>query len=343
MAADSLIGGASVGLNETTRDILNAVLNDTQGSSIQQTIVGGAKVAQGLGANNETQGALVESTAPVVGTLNNGNFVVNVNLPANVGLAFEGLNQLVNGTAISNYLDGLIAQALPQTFIDANPTALEFRNSLERAVDTVLQGTGANANNVVRVVTVTDSTANNSAPKDIQITGATRSGNSEVVALNMTNVKPNNTVVLENIDNTVVVGQGAVRVSGNTSATVVGDSNNQVITGGGGSDTLVGGGGFDTLAGGAGADTFGFNSTGHYTLSDFSGAGNDRLTFTIPGITNLQQLATFVTSVDTQSQSGTTTYNFGPTASITLVGVGISDLTADMITFTVPGTFNPGN
>lgn len=337
MAADSLIGGASGTLSETTKGILDSVLNDTHGP-VQTTNVGGATVVQGLGANNETQGALVESNAPVTGTLTNGNFVANVNLPANVGLAFEGLNQLVNGTSVSNYLGGLIDQALPQNFVNTNPVALEFRNSLDRAVETVLQGTGAS--NVVRVVTVTDSSVNNSAPQNVQITGTTGSaGSSEVVALNMTNVHPQNTVVLENIDRTVIVGQGSVRVSGNTSSTLVGDNSNQNFTGGGGGDTLVGGGGFDTLTGGQGSDLFGFNSSGHYTISDFnSGTGGDSLVFKIPGITSLQQLAPFVTNVVVAG--GNTTYTFTEGSTITLVGVTPEQLSLDLISF---NALNPGN
>lgn len=329
MAADSLIGGTSITntLSVTTKNILNSALNDTQQSTIQTTAIGSATVVQGLGANNEAQGVLVESASPVVGTLSNGDFVVNVNLPANVGLTFEGLNSVVSKGAVSAYLNSLIDVALPAATTDSSNGAA-LRTSLVNAVDTALAHAGAN--NVVRLVNVTDSTPSGSAPADLLITAAAGSNN-EVVALNMSGIKTGNTVVLGDIGSAVIVGAGTVRVSGSTSAIVVGDNSDQVIIAGTGSDTLVGGGGFDTMVGGSGANTFGFNSAGQYTIQ---GAGSgDTLGFSIPGITNINQLAALVSDVTVVNNN--TTYTFVGGSTITLVGITPDQITAGLIHFTI--------
>jgi Ca2+-binding RTX toxin-like protein len=139
------------------------------------------------------------------------------------------------------------------------------------------------------------------------------------------------TVVLKGVEQALVANAGTIKVEGNAPIRLVGDLAAQDITGGGGNDTLVGGGGNDTLTGGLGNDVFGFSALGHVTLKDFDVA-HDSVAFASTGITNIQQLAALVTSVD-NAPAGVT-FNFGHDASITLVGVSASQITSDLIKFT---------
>jgi Ca2+-binding RTX toxin-like protein len=136
------------------------------------------------------------------------------------------------------------------------------------------------------------------------------------------------TLALAGMEKILVLGAGTVKIDGGQPGMIVGDRFNQVIIGGGGSDTLVGGGGNDTLTGGSSPDVFGFNALGHYTITDFI-TGYDKLAFEIPGVTSKAALQGFLTSVT--NTGGDTKFNFGTTASITLVGVNASGLFDDML------------
>ena len=129
----------------------------------------------------------------------------------------------------------------------------------------------------------------------------------------------NTTLVLTGMQKALVTGSGTVRLGdGAEGSLLVGDSTNQVLISGTGSDTLVGGGGTDTLVGGAGADVFGFNSLGHYTITDFV-AGVDKAYFEFGGINSIDDIRAYLTGVT--EVDGNTTFHFGPNASITLIGV----------------------
>jgi Ca2+-binding RTX toxin-like protein len=324
-ASDSLIGGTSTdsaqGLSQTTIDILNNVLADTQESSVQKTTVGGAAVVTGLGADNTPQGVLVESNATVTGTFVVGTSNSAVDLPAHVGLTSEGLATVVTPQEANTYLLGLIAQALPSD--STNSAVIAERASLTTAVNQLLKA-NLNTTSAVNVVNVTDSTT--TTGNDIHITS---NNTSDILAINMTAVHNGNTLVLGNVSSAVIIGSGAVQVSGTTSAIVIGDSGNQLITGGTGSDTLVGGGGSDTLVGGTGNDTYGFNAAGQYTVK--SAGASDSLQFNIPNITNIDQLAALVTNVVVQNNN--TTYSFVGGSTITLVGITPDQVTANLIHF----------
>ena len=145
-------------------------------------------------------------------------------------------------------------------------------------------------------------------------------------------VKVSQQLILQDLEKVVLVNKADVVVTGTKAALVVGDNADQKITGGQGADTLVGGGGSDTLVGGAGNDTFGFVSGGSFVIGDFNPA-NDKLAFSVPGISNFNQLASLVTGVENTSSG--VTYTFGNAGSISLVGINSTDVTADLITFTL--------
>jgi hypothetical protein len=333
MAADSLIGGntgITDTLNQSTKDMLTGFLTDVPNGVT--TRVGGATVVQGQGSADTTThaGVLVESNAGVVGTLGTGTgiFDASINLPANVGLTFQGPGSVVTSAEANTYLLGLISAALPST--STNPAVIAERAALENAV-AIIQG-HSSSDSVVRFFNVTDSTKAGTAAQDITITSDQTSTQHETLAINISAVHAGNTIVLGDVRSSVIVGAGSVRVSGTVPSTVIGDTSNQLITGGsGGTDTLVGGGGSDTLVGGTSADTFGFNAAGEYRVEKM-GAG-DLLGFSIPGISNINQLADLVTNFAVVN--GDTTYTFVGGSTITLVGITPDQVTANLLHFTL--------
>lgn len=314
MSADSLIGGSnpSSSFDANTKSILDSVLNDTQGDTVETSTLGSATVVKGLGANNETQAVIVPTTSAVKGTFTDTNFTADVTLPSNVGLTFEGINKVVSGTEATNYFTSLIDAAIPSS--STNSAELAVRQSLVNAVSTVINNPN-DTGNIVRVINVLNNTSSSTDPQEIVISGGSNAN--EVVALNLNNLKPNNTVSISNIEKAVIVGNGTVKLSGDAPVSVAGDNGNQLIIGGAGSDTLVGGGGSDTLVGGVGTDLFGFNSAGNYQIQSF-GTG-DGFAFKIAGISNISQLTALIT--DYHYSDGNTTYNFVGGSSITLVGL----------------------
>jgi Ca2+-binding RTX toxin-like protein len=126
----------------------------------------------------------------------------------------------------------------------------------------------------------------------------------------------------------VLVNDAKVQVIG-SAAFVAGDNANQSISGAFGADTLVGGGGSDTLVGGYGADQFGFVGGGTTIVGDFNKGQGDKLAIQLTGVTTNAQLINAVSAIqDTPTGMSVT---FGSFGTITLVGVKIADITADMI------------
>ncbi len=147
----------------------------------------------------------------------------------------------------------------------------------------------------------------------------------------LSQIKAGNTLELRSVANAMLIGDGIVKVGDDKAVNLQGDIGNQHMTGGGGNDTLVGGGGNDTLIGGGGDNTFGFNSVGHYVI----GAGNtDVFAFQFDGINSLDDLSPFVTGV-TEANGGVTYEFVDGAATITLVGMSASEVTAEMIKFSL--------
>ena len=324
--ADSITGGisASTTLSQTTKDILNSVIAGITGTGTTPSVVSvsGTSVVSGVDANNNYQGVIVQSTAPVTGTVIIGTSNNDVILPANVGLTSQGLAAVVTADVANTYLLGLIAAALPSN--STNSAVIAQRAALTTAVNQLLEA-NPNTTSAVNVVNVTDSTAVGSKQNIVISSNNT----SDILAINIAAVRNGNTLVLDNVSSAVIVGSGAVQVSGTAPAIVIGDSSNQMITGGTGSDTLVGGGGSDTLVGGTGSNTFGFNAGGQYTVRNL-GEG-DSFQFNVPGVDNFAQLAALVTGSTTVN--GNTTYTFVGGSTITLVGITPEQVTANLINF----------
>lgn len=130
-------------------------------------------------------------------------------------------------------------------------------------------------------------------------------------------------------------------LGGGNNDTLDGDAGNDDLNGQEGTDKLFGGVGNDILragyghdqmTGGSGNDTFGFYALGHFRVKDFT-IGEDRLFFDseILGIDSVEQLVSFITDIDQRTDG--VTVEFGPDASIDLVGINLANITADMIVF----------
>lgn len=325
MAADSIVGGAAVleDLGPALAGLIEGVLFDTQAGSITTTTLGAATVVSGSGANNEAQGVLLPASTGVSGTLTNGVFSANVDLPAQVGLTFEGLNNVVSGAAVQSYLDSVVDANVPPTDAGAALGA-----SLKSAIAAVIGGSTPNA--VVRVMSILDNAPGSAPGTEIVVSGSGTNGD-EVLAVNMSPVKGGKTLVVENIESVIVVGKGTVAVGDSNDTKLAGDLRDQMLIGGGGSDTLMGGGGADTLTGGAGDNTFVISGHGHLTITDFK--HSDKIVFQVPGITNIAELREALAK--TEFIDGNVIATFDDGSVVTLVGVDPNSLTTDLFAFNV--------
>jgi Ca2+-binding RTX toxin-like protein len=329
MAAESLLGGtAGQNLSDATKALLDAFLGDTQGGTAQTTaLAGGGALVVGKGANNETQGAVVAGTAAVTAEIKDGNLTLGVTLPAGVSLAFEGITTATTLAEVQKFFENKLSEAF-----GSNPTPQEqaHKQSVEKALDVLFQALGS-SNLVVQHIKIVDapSVATTAEGKEIVFDGSGTKA-TEVLALELAGMKPGDVLVLKNVANAVLAGPGTVKVDGSGATRLVGDLFDQHIIGGGGNDTLIGGGGNDTLEGGAGSDVFGFIAGGNYTIKMDK---NDTLAFQIAGINSLAELLQYVTA--TKEVEGGVRYEFGDAGSITILGISPSEITADMVKFTI--------
>ena len=113
-----------------------------------------------------------------------------------------------------------------------------------------------------------------------------------------------------------------------------GQRGNDMLFGGNGNDILRAGYDHDILDGGVGRDIFGFYASGYFQISDFT-IGEDSLFFDEEkiGINNLNDLVGNITNIS-QKDDGVIV-EFGPSASIELVGVNLNDINADMVLFSL--------
>lgn len=349
--ADSLTGAVESNntLDSGTKDILTTVLSsiNTTSTPVNVVSVGGTTFVQGNADGGQTVGAFVPTTAPVSGTINNGNFVADISVPAGTGLVLQGPAETTGSSGTQTFFNSLIDSSTPSTSSD--PTVVDQRNSLQTAATLISTGLGDGQSSVVRLVNVVNNNTGNTSSGEIVVNGqgsGSNSGLTNVVAVNTHGLPQGQTLVLENIQRSAILGDSNVQIRSTSGAVVVGDNANQSIAGGNANDTLVGGGGNDTLAGGGGNDVFGFSSAGHYTVSDYNPA-NDRLVFGVPGITNAQQLGAAITGV-TQSGTGTT-YSFIGGSSISFTGLTPEQIQQGLdqghiqVVGSVSGILNPGN
>jgi Ca2+-binding RTX toxin-like protein len=105
------------------------------------------------------------------------------------------------------------------------------------------------------------------------------------------------------------------------------------LSGGAGNDTLQAGFGHDDLTGGDGKDAFVFYSSGDFVVHDFK-KSDDLLKFdsSTTGLYDLASLLGIITHID-DTPEGVAIHFVYDIASITLIGIHSSDLTASMVEF----------
>lgn len=325
MASDSVAGAVGGNLSDESKSLLSEVVAQITGTAAYVN-VGGATAVFGPDATGAIVGTLPVNNLAITGEFRDTNFAVNVELPANSGINFQGPSTNITTEAAADYFNELIEAAFPNG--NESPAVQEKAQSLTAAVDLV-KNSGSTADTSVRLIEVI-STAQPDAAGNLTIVG--NGASNEVVAINTEQLGANQQLILQDLEKVILVNNADVVITGTTAALVVGDNADQKITGGQGADTLVGGGGSDTLVGGAGSDTFGFVSGGLFVLGDFNPT-SDKLFFNIPGILNVNQLAGLVTRVEDHSSGAI--YTFGNAGSISLVGIKSTDVTADLISFTL--------
>lgn len=345
MAAESLFGGGSEqAFTPGTIALLDSILGDTVGGEVTRTeLGGGSEMVVGMGANGETQGAIVTNGVAVAAEVTMGELTLFIQAPSGIAIAFEGSSTPEPLENIKSSLDDQIQSALS----GSDPAVVALNISLTKAVNNLFnalseQGVGESTLRIIDFSNNTNSvtqaaTGNslgivaNADPAQTVVFDASGSDSNEIFAILLGNINATNNVLeLKGIESALLVGDGTVVVGDNINTHLEGDTKDQHITGGGGNDTLVGGGGNDTMIGGEGDDIFGFNALGNYTVELGT---NDKLAFQFDGINTVDDLIPFITNV-TQSSDGSITYEFvDGAATITLVGVSIDEITVDLLQF----------
>ncbi len=134
-------------------------------------------------------------------------------------------------------------------------------------------------------------------------------------------------------NDTLLGGDGDDNLRGNSGNDVIdGELGNDFLVGDLGNDILKAGFGQDALNGGAGNDIFGFYALGHYEVQDFI-LTEDQIFFDSvrTGLNNIDAVNQAITAVNQRADG--VTVEFGPDASVDLIGINFSDITADMVGF----------
>jgi Ca2+-binding RTX toxin-like protein len=310
MAADSIIGTPDYDeLSTSTKDAIGSFLNDTQDGDVEETSVTGGTIVTGIGANNEVQSVIIadDSGDPIAVTSGGFTATIEVGSPDTV-ITVEGPDGAQGSS--DDYFRAVVDSVVGSTA----PGASELNDSLNQAIDQV-----AGEATIIKIIKIIGDGAT--------ITGS--GSGDEVVALDLN--KATDGVVVEGLDKVIVVGSGEVTIVGNTDTAIAGDLRDQDITGGGGNDTIFGGAGNDTITGGAGEDVFGFvgGANTSTTITDFS--AGDSILIDIDGVSNVAELKAMLVGYD--ESGGNLTANFADGSSITLVGVSLDDISADLFTF----------
>lgn len=358
----SLIGGQTGQLDQTTTTVLTNVLTGSQVTAVT-TLAGGGTVITGRDSvsgavdnvfiaptNTQSQGG-VNTPQPIsvnnLGSVSGAATLVVTAPPAviaaPIATTFTPTSLRDTSTQLADFIVadlrppetggvGGVAAGLGGTTVagggSSEVSRVAFQAAVQNAMEIIIPKAAGASLQVVTPGTSAAQTAQSSS--EIAIIG--NANREQLLAVNLAPVADDKIVALENIENALLIGNGAVRISGNQPAVVAGDNADQVIIGGGGSDTLVGGGGSDTLNGGAGNDVYGITggAGSNLRIEGFS-VGQDSLAFKLPGVTNFEQLVARVSVVNFVNGNIVATFADGST--VTLVGVTPDQLTASLAAF----------
>ncbi|WP_028467243.1 DUF4347 domain-containing protein [Nisaea denitrificans] len=216
-------------------------------------------------AGTETSFTLANTgSAAQTGTLledsGSGN-IVTVQLPGFVSATVSG--------PASSEVPGSASGTLNGQVVGTGSTDASFLNLQgSRFLDSL--GAGAS----VDVRTITFSGAGVTTPQTIEISDQSTGSGVEAFIFDLSALPAGSTLVLNDIDFAIVIGNVTVNSSGNGPIYLAGDSSAQTVSLGNFGDTIAGGGGTDTVDGGYGEDLV-YGNQGNDSL--FGGGGQDTL------------------------------------------------------------------
>ena len=216
-------------------------------------------------AGTETSFTLANTgSAAQTGTLledsGSGN-IVTVQLPGFVSATVSG--------PASSEVPGSASGTLNGQVVGTGSTDASFLNLQgSRFLDSL--GAGAS----VDVRTITFSGAGVTTPQTIEISDQSTGSGVEAFIFDLSGLPAGSTLVLNDIDFAIVIGNVTVNSSGNGPIYLAGDSSAQTISLGSFGDTVAAGGGTDTVNGGYGEDLV-YGNQGNDNL--FGGGGRDTL------------------------------------------------------------------
>jgi len=219
----------------------------------------------GDAAGTETSFTLANTgSAAQTGTLledsGSGN-IVTVQLPGFVSATVSGPASSEAPGAATGTLDGQVQGTGSTDASFLNLQGSRFLDSL---------GAGAS----VDVRTITFSGNGISTPQTIEIADQSSGSGVEAFIFDMSGLPAGSTLVLNDIDFAIVIGNVTVNSSGNGPIYLAGDSSAQTVSLGNFGDTVAGGGGTDTVNGGYGEDLV-YGNQGNDSL--FGGGGRDTI------------------------------------------------------------------
>lgn len=344
---DSILGGSGSSLTDSTRDVLTGILQDTVGGTPSVQTVPGGTVVVAEGVGNESQLGVVAATGSVQANISTGDFQASVVVPQGGVVGVQGPAAAQTPEQTNAYMENLARQAIPDTLPEYRSNVLNAVQNAMSGGDTVVSGQGPV---VARVMQLGGGTTVPGGGLQFNISGtdtvvAGGSAPRQLLVVD-TSHAPDATVVLSGVSNAVVTGSSRIILGSGTSnrdtggagastpgTAISGDMFNQTVVGGAGRDTIFGGGGIDSVTGGTGPDVFGItgaSSSDRLTITDLS--REDQLLIKMTGINSVQSLLSAVSGVtDNGGHSYTVQFNNG--SSVTLVGVPLADITADMLQF----------
>lgn len=327
MAVESMIGGvaahdAYTGLSSATQNVLDSIIGSGNSTPKVENVGTGSYGLDAKSPSGETTTVVYGTKgAPVNGTVTSGDMKMKVELPADTTLAATGVDAKTPDE-VKAYNDQIVDKYLGGSDAASKAGNADIKASMKTLTD-IFKPTST------RVVALPST----SAEKGNVVIDAGTTGSGSLTTL----VMPANgsNVELRNVDASLVVGNGNVTITNAKGATVSAGLGEQNIMGGSGNDTMITNGGKDSMSGGAGADKFAMTGkSGNLAVSDFK-IGEDKLVFKIDGISNLADLTKAFTGVtETPAPNAGVTVHFGD-LTVTLTGLKVSDLTLDMLGFTL--------
>lgn len=337
MAFDSIIGGVAardsfVNLSSTTKDVLEASLGDVDKSQIKEERVGAD--AHALSTKSTSGGTKTvvypDAGKAATGIVKSGNMDFTFELPKDATAAIQSFDATTTNEVKASS-NALVDKVLPAK----DPESQAANAQVKADIDTLIDA--KSSKNITFVAKMSKGTEPGSTVVEAGAQPVVVVMSEGGVASRSTNAMSSvgDNVELRNTDAAVIIGKGNVTITNAKGATVVAGLGEQNIMGGSGNDTMITTGGKDSMSGGAGADKFVMTGkSGNLAISDFK-IGEDKLVFKIDGISNLADLTKAFTGVtETPAPNAGVTVHFGD-LTVTLTGLKVSDLTLDMLGFTL--------